>query len=278
MAEVPSGDAVRAVAAPAALWAVAALLAAAADARMPQGSTSFSLNDSLYRLLGTAKEAVGDVLFLKADSYYHGGSELEYEHEDYQKEGLIDDGGRAEAPSDWIARVYDRVRSHAHYHLKDQEKKEMLPFFALATTLDPKNVEAVLTTAYWLEAHFGKSDEALEVLRKGSRDNPDAWQIDLRLGLLASRRKEDPALALRHLEEALRKSRGKEVERYEALDMHYYAAEACLKLGRPKEALGYYLGALAFTEEGTEIRSVIRRKALELQRANLRETGQTVLI
>ena len=63
-------------------------------------------------------------------------------------------------------------------HLSDEKKIEMLPFFALSTKLDPRNIEAVLTAAYWLDTRFDKTAEAVKTLKKGVEDNPDSWEIE----------------------------------------------------------------------------------------------------
>ena len=168
------------------LWLVlAGFLSFTIDRQLHSSQEAFDLQDTLSRFLGSAKEAVGDALFLKADSYYHGGSEMHYEetHEELEKEGAVEheeeEHARAEeASSDWIAGVNHKIRSYEHTHLARTDQKEMLPFLALATSLDPHNVEAILTTAYWLDVHMGKTDAAIETLRKGGKSNPDAWEID----------------------------------------------------------------------------------------------------
>ena len=155
------------------------------DKRLQSSQEAFDFQDALSRFVGSAKEAIGDTLFLKVDSYYHGGAEMHYEetHDELEKEGRVEhaeeEHAQAEkASSDWIADINHKIRSYEHYHLVKTDQKEMLPFLSLATSLDPHNIEAILTTAYWLDSHLGKADAAIETLRKGEKSNPDAWEID----------------------------------------------------------------------------------------------------
>jgi len=181
-----------------ALWlALAGFFSFAIDRQLHSSQEVFDFQDALFRFVGSAKEAIGDTLFLKADSYYHGGAEMHYEetHEDLEKEGHVEhaeeEHARAEeAASDWIAGINHKIKSYEHYHLAKMEQKEMLPFFALATSLDPHNVEAILTAAYWLDSHLGKTDAAIETLLKGEKSNPDAWEIDDSLAKIYSKKKD----------------------------------------------------------------------------------------
>ncbi len=243
-----------------------AFAAAGLDSRLASPETGFTLGGSLYRLIGGATEAVGDTLFLKAEFYYHGGVSADYENDDHSREGLVDArGARRAEPTDWIERLNRRVRAHAHYHLKRDEKKEMLPFFALAVRLDPKNVEAVLTSAYWLDREFKKPRDAADVLEKGMRDNPGSWEIPLRLAELRFREKNHAAVE-RLCREALGRAAGKDAERHHLIDLHFWFAESLHALGRPAEALSAYRSALGFygDEEKSLLRDRISARVTEL--------------
>ncbi len=140
-----------------ALW-MAAVFLAVLILRDP-AQAAVAAGDPLSRFLGSAKEAVGDTLFLKADAYFHGGV-IEKDHHDETPEELRREGLLApatphiETPKDWIVAVNREVHVSEIAHLTKQGRKEMLPFFSMAATLDPTNVEAVLTTAYWFENEF----------------------------------------------------------------------------------------------------------------------------
>lgn len=220
---------------------------------------SLGLEDPWDRMLGSAKEAIGDTLFLKADSYFHGGVNLDFHEEDPHPgpaappEETPAPGEILERPGDWIARVNSRVQSHEHRHLSRNQFKEMLPFLAMAVNLDPHNVEAVLTTAYWIGTQFDNTEEALKVLVKGREDNPANWEISRALGEIYLRKKEDPASAERFYTEALGKAGSGEVKKYQLIDLYYRLGESLRRQNKKDEALEAYGRALAvFGPEGNE--------------------------
>lgn len=252
------------------LFLAAVFLAHSIEAGEPSGVSSFTLNDSLYRLVGSAKEAIGDTLFLKADAYFHGGVEDKHDTDEEREEtGYIEPKGSHadDFGTDWIARVNGQVHSHEHIHLAASNQVEMLPFFALATTLDPHNVEAILTGAYWLDSHFNKTDEAIALLKRGSAANPDSWEIPYNLGLIYFKEKKNFAESERYLRLALKNSQGQDVMRHQMVDIHYYLAESLVAEGRKEEALPFYRGALAFYDSKTDskLRDRIRDKIRELE-------------
>lgn len=255
----------------AALFVITALMAYVLDARLtPLGGPG--ARDPLYRLLGSAKEAIGDTLFLKADTYYHGGVAASFEEsaDTHEKEGPIGEEPLRDkaAPTDWIAVVNSQVRSTRHYHLTQKEQKEMLPFFAMATSLDPHNIEAILTTAYWLDTHFNKTREAIEVLKKGLRDNPGSWEIDRDLAGLYLRRRRDYAAGEHHYREVIRKLSGQVGEWHALLHAQYFVGESCLQQNKKDEALEAYRNALALYGEGEAdaLKEKIHRRIEELSR------------
>lgn len=255
----------------AALLIVTALMAYVLDARIrPLGDESG--HDPLYRLLGSAKEAIGDQLFLKADAYYHGGVAAAFAESEktHGQEGIVHEDPLAEkkAPTDWIAVVNSQVRSRRHYHLTKKEQKEMLPFFAMATSLDPHNIEAVLTTAYWLDRHFNRSREAIAVLKKGTRNNPASWEIEWDLANVYFRRARDFRMSERHYREAIRKMALGDAEKHFHVQAWYLLGESCVQLGKQVEALEAYRAAVAFYGEGESdpLKEKILQKIRELSR------------
>lgn len=252
------------------LWLSCGWMTSQIDHRIhEEGPFEFDLDNSLYRILGSAKEAVGDTLFLKADEYFHGGVTEGFHEEGgvASKEGYIEDEPKRQAPSDWIAWINERVMSHEHFHLDRDNQKEMLPFFALSTALDPYNVEAVLTTAYWLDRQFGKTDEAIGILEQGIEDNPNSWEIEGQLADIYFKRKKEYALSEGHYREAIRKSAGQTtVETHYRVDMHYHLAEVLLVQGKKPEALKAYQDAVSYYEDKhpPALKDMILKKIQEL--------------
>ncbi len=233
----------------------AAFLCSEIHENLYKGQPPFSLQNPLFRVIGSAKEAVGDTLFLKADSYFHGGAEAHFEHgaEDYKKEGLIHEEDAAPAASeDWVARVNGEIRAHEHYHLEGEKRKEMLPFLALSLNLDPHNIEAILATAFWLDSSFGKTDEAIAVLTQARQNNPESWEIPMNLGGILFKKKHDFAASGRFYREALDKIKNKEVEIHPLIYIYYYLGECYERQSYKQEALEAYRNASALLISGED--------------------------
>lgn len=232
-------------------WAMASGLAFALERATAAAMPSSLSGDPFKRLVGSISEAVGDTIFIKADSYYHGGIDEhigEESEEERLREGHI---GDAPATGDWIAWVNGRVREHSHHHLTQDKQKEMLPLFSLALRLDPHNVPAVLTTAYWLERQLAKPAEARRVLEKGAADNPDAWEIDYRTADLIRRRFRDYATARAWYERALVKMTSRsDVEHYLLRNAYYSLGECLENLNDPAGARRAYENALHYFKSG----------------------------
>ena len=171
----------------------------------------------------------------------------------------------AEKPADWIAAINSAIQTHDEIHLAKDKRKEMLPFFALATAMDPYNMEAVLTTAHWLEKEFDKPGDAVRLLEKGVVDNPASWEIENALGRYYVRRK-DHVFAERHLREAIRKLGTGPAQPYERMTLYYTLAESCLAQGKKAQALEAYRESTHFFDEKTTafLPLAIRAKIKEL--------------
>ena len=223
----------------AALAAATFTAARAADARLAAASP-LAAGDPLYRLLGSSREMVGDALFLKADAYFHGGAPRHFEDtpSDAQREGRVEeDHAETEEEGDWISRIRRKVAFEGHYHLTGNEKKEIVPFLIWAVELDPYNATGILSTAYWLDHNFKKTDEAARILEKGVRDNPAAWEIEYNLGKLDYRKKKDAVAARPHLKEALRKTDPASMDKHVAREIYYMLGECESELRNPAAAL-----------------------------------------
>ena len=125
--------------------------------------------DPLYLLLGSAKEAIGDTFFLKANSYFHGGVDMDLlqhegiEEEDHGPKGLERETFK-KTYTDWVYKINSQIKVLEHIELRGEETKEILPFLMAAVKLDPYNISAILTTAYWIDSYFKKTDSAIEIL------------------------------------------------------------------------------------------------------------------
>ena len=228
-------------------------------------------SDPLFLALGNAKEAIGDTLFIKADEYFHGGV-IEKEHhdesaEDIAREGLLspDQKNDKARSADWIERVNAQVRATQEKHLSKEERKEMLPFFKWATDLDPHNVEAVLTTAYWLESEFKNRADAALLLQKGIKENPDSWELERDLARWHVRGGDAPG-AEPFFRRAVLKSESLPLEKFERVTLCYEWGQSAEAAGLRSEALGAYRKASrAFEDEKTKrLKDLILARIKEL--------------
>ena len=213
---------------------------------LSSSQTKYS-RDPLTRLFGSVTEAFGDTAFLKASSYFHGGVSPELLH---PGEGLgqkeDDEKDSFKKPfTDWIYKINSQIHVTEHRHLHGEETREILPFLELATKLDPYNVPAILTTAYWIDAYFGKTDQAIEILKKGEKDNPGSWEIDYQLGFLYFRRRNNYAESVPCFEKSLSKMTAENSQKTDHRTALFYLAESYSKENMDEKALAAYQKALA---------------------------------
>ncbi len=216
--------------------------------------------DPLYRLIGSVKEVLGDTAFLKADSYFHGGVNTGllkqyHEHlndlEDHDDEK--DEQAFKSSFTDWIFKINSQIKVTEHKHLKGNESKEMLPFLLLSTKLDPYNVPAILTTAHWIDHTFGKTDDAIHVLKQGSENNPGSWEIFYQLGLIYFDRKNDFSQSVPCFEKAVSRMNEKNSAKFERRTAFYHLAESYSKKGLREKALSAYKEMLGLFDDNENL-------------------------
>ena len=157
------------------------------------GAAGHPSGDIMYRMLGEMREVMSDRFFIKADEYYHGGTR----HPASQEHTITDasdhtDGDQCEhevsavpepeAPGDVYSRLYRALHYRPVQHLSEFKRAEALPWFYVATRIDPHNINAYVTGGYWLAIPLQLPDEAISFLQEGLTHNPQAWQIYSQLG------------------------------------------------------------------------------------------------
>lgn len=183
--------------------------------RLPQGRTG---EDVLSVLLGDAKKDISDSMVRTADSYFHGGVDIDchlegHDHEAHACDGHGDcphhdhdhHGGETEPVPDhnhqfdpwrWIN---GQIRApEVDRHLGQDKAKEMLPWFWMAVRSNPHNTEA-WTTVWFAAASLMKDPNlARKVAEEAYRDNPDSLDVLCVLGRtyrLEGVRDDDKAIA-----------------------------------------------------------------------------------
>jgi len=120
-------------------------------------------NDTtLARMLGSSRVALGDSFFNEADHYFHKGSghihKQAFTNSIYQK-------------------IILQIKPRLHQHEKGKNIQEIMPWLRFATEMDPHNVNAYLTTAYWASTALERPDLAESILMEAQRNNPDDYRI-----------------------------------------------------------------------------------------------------
>ena len=134
---------------------------------------------------GDAREAISQAFVHKADSYFHGGIDMECDHlaehghadHDDDHEDCHDGHDHDESAHDsfdpwrWIN---SHVRApDVHRHLGGSETIELMPWFWASVKADPRNIEAWTTTWYIANNMMKDKDLALRVVAEGLEKNPD---------------------------------------------------------------------------------------------------------
>ena len=142
----------------------------------------------LERVLGVSRVAFGQTFFEQADLYFHQGV------------GYV----RQQAFTNSVfIRAYEVIRPSAHAHTTGYTVSEILPWLQFTTRMDPKNVTAYLTTAYWLRSALRRPDLAEQVLLEAQRKNPYDYRVYNERARIAFQRRDD-SRAARLLDAALK--------------------------------------------------------------------------
>ena len=165
------------------------ILVRTAPARMPQALAG---DDFLSVLLGDAKKDISGAMVREADSYFHGGVDMDchhlHDHHDHDLEAHHEH--HADEEREHEKESFDPWRwINAHVrapeidrHLDSNKAVEMMPWFWVAVKSDPHNVEA-WSTAWYSASHLMKDDElALRIATEGQRLNPESMEMACVLG------------------------------------------------------------------------------------------------
>ena len=173
------------------LLAVLALLvglfARTAPARMPQALAG---GDFLSVLLGDAKRDISGAMVREADSYFHGGVDMDCHHLHDHHDHEAHHDHHADEEHDHEKESFDPWRwINAHVrapeidrHLDGDKAVELMPWFWMAIKSDPHNVEA-WSAAWYAASHMMKDDAlALHIATEGWRLNPASMDMACVLG------------------------------------------------------------------------------------------------
>lgn len=168
-----------------------------APARMPQALDG---GDILTVMLGDAKKDISGAMLHEADSYFHGGVDMDCHHlhdhdhdHDHERELEHEQGhdhdsaARESGPPPGGLDPWRWINSHIRApeidrHLEGGKAVEMMPWFWVAIKADPHNVEA-WSAAWYVAAHIMKDESlALQIALNGCRENPSSLELACNLG------------------------------------------------------------------------------------------------
>ena len=210
--------------------------------RMPQ---VVSGDDALSVAFGDAKSTISAAMVHKADSYFHGGIDMECaeghghhhdEPDDHHQETIQQSNNQTIQQSDAhsISDPWRWINHHVraperHIHLEGGKSVEMLPWFWASVKADPHNIDA--WTAAWYTANSMLKDRALarRILDEAKAKNPDSLEIALtEARFVYDGGKGDAAAAELLLEEARSMGRRKCGGRLSELSPHEAEAFCCI--------------------------------------------------
>ncbi len=188
--------------------AAAAVGLAFAVGRLPEAAfPQRGGQDFLSTVFGDARSVIGSALYHKADSYFHGGVDMdgghecvfhgpgEHEHE-HDHDHCDHDHGRCEhehhdaaSPTEGTAApaqpafdpwrwINSRVQApQVERHLEGKKIGELVPILWASVKTDPKNVEAWTTAWYVASVMMNDKELGNRIMAEGLKANPDSAEM-----------------------------------------------------------------------------------------------------
>ena len=143
---------------------------------------------------GDTRTLIGNSMLEKAETYYHGGisdhgdcsASTGGAHSDHDDHDGHDDHDAKKPNSsprfDPWKQLYDRIHAAAHIHLDLKKAEELLPWYWVACEASPHNIQAFEATAYALATMLEQPQEALRLLEKAIKSNPNNVKLEITRG------------------------------------------------------------------------------------------------
>lgn len=151
---------------------------------------------------GDARAVLGRAMVQKADSYFHGGIDMdcheahgdEHHHGDHDEHEEHKEHGASFDPWRWINSHVRAPREHKH--LEGKKSVELIPWLWASVTADPHNIDAWTTAAYVAGEMMKDRELALRIISEGESRNPGSARLRYYRGrVLYEHGKGDVALA-----------------------------------------------------------------------------------
>jgi len=222
-------------------------------------------NESIpMTLLGEFRTNLDAYLWLKTEEYLHGGITYRPYTEAEKSSGLseiaADVGGFAQhsdgptlippKEKDWRGIFGDFERNIQPYRpgpARHGDPEELIPWYRVQTIINPLDVNAYVTCAFFLGDFAKKPDEALVFLEEGVKNNPRSPELQEAIGQFYFEKKKDYDKAIPYLSNAI--AFGKEIEKRDEGQEKAFG-DAYLFLARAYRENGDLDAALRIAEEG----------------------------
>lgn len=151
-------------------------------------------DDALAVAFGGARETISLAMVHKADSYFHGGVDVEctldhdhdecchHEHHSPTPNTPTPQHPNTSFPDPW-AWINRHIRApEIERHLEGGKAVEMMPWLWASVKANPHNVDAWTTAWYTANAVIKDSELAVRIANEGLEKNPDSLELLLCLG------------------------------------------------------------------------------------------------
>jgi tetratricopeptide (TPR) repeat protein len=210
---------------------------------------------SVIRMLGESRNIASNLAFLQADLYYHRGiarpdkDHGECLHAHAARGGVVHPEGyegvqtneREAVLKDPLLWISEELEIDEHSHLGTDDLKEIVPWLYYACKIDPGNVSAYTLASYYLSERFGKTEEALDLLKKGLKYNPGSWQVYAEIGFILYEKRRDYVAASGFLERSFVLMKNAPHDKFDERKVLTPLAYSYLGTGRKKEALSVFI-------------------------------------
>lgn len=160
-------------------WFLAPILKAAT----PQST------DILMQVLGGTADVASSSAYREADVYFHGGmmnEQFEEEDKTHVRHSTIPSYVDELPYGTYYYFLQAQIVPQVHKHLEGNEAREMLPWFILASRLNPHNIDAWRVGSYWF-FRTNEYSKAFSFISDGISKNPSDYRLYYDRGILYHR-------------------------------------------------------------------------------------------
>ncbi|MFO7870747.1 MAG: tetratricopeptide repeat protein [Kiritimatiellia bacterium] len=118
----------------------------------------------IHAVMGAGRIALSYHFYELADVYFHRGVER------YRPRAFADS---------WFQKAREEMSPRRHVHLGGKDIKEIMPWLEMAMASNPRNEDIYLVAAFWINENLNMPEKALEILRRGQREIPSSYNIQL---------------------------------------------------------------------------------------------------